>query len=213
MDRVSSRTTGWLALAIGVTSFIGVVLLFIFLTGYFSHQPELDKFGNYSDVVGIVPPILSAILATTLHFAQRSLPSKASLLFMISVWFGVSLVTYGGWLIVTGAGGLVMQGTYHSLGYALIGLWVLALNLVAKDNDLLPTRLSQLGLVSGVFMLVGLGGLYGIVRGIDGNEPTVYLISTGGLSFVGHGIIYPIWCFWLGGWFLANNRKDVKSPS
>ena len=205
MSGFTSKTTGWLAMAIGITSIIGFTLLFIFLTGYFSNQSQLNKFGNYSDIAGVFPPILTAILATTIHPTQRSHLLKLSPFLLTGVWVGAFLITYGGWLIVTGTGALVMQGSYHSFGYSLIGLWVLTLNLIAKKNSLLPAGLTRLGLFSGIIMLVGLVGFYGIIFGIDGNTPTPFLIITAGISFIGHGILFPIWNFWLGIRILTNS--------
>lgn len=207
MNGFTSKTTGWLALTIGITSLIGVTLLFIFLIGYFSNQYQLQKFGTYSDIAGIFPPIFSAILATRIHFSQQSPFSKPDFLYLAGVWTGTALLMYGAWLIVSGSGGLVKQGSYHSFGYGLIGLWLLRLNLIAGKKEKLTPLLVRLGQVSSAFMLVGLLGLYGIVLNLDGDAPTPFLTTTGGMSFIGQGILYPIWCIWLGYRILSNKGE------
>ncbi len=207
MTALTSKTTGWLALGIGITSVIGVALLFIFLTGYFTNQYQLEKFGTYSDIAGIFPPIFSTILGTTIYLSQRDSSPKPGFLYLIGVWIGTALILYGAWLIVTGSGGLVKQGSYHSFGYGLIGLWLLRLNSNAGKKKIFPPLLSRLGLVSSAIMLVGLLGIYGIVLNLDGDAPTPFLTTTGGISFIGQGILYPIWCFTLGGWILSKNRE------
>lgn len=206
MNGFSSKTTGWLGLTTGITSIIGATLLFIFLTGYFSNQYQMQKYGTYSDIAGIFPPIFSTILATTLYFAQRSSPPKPGFLHLAGVWTGTALILYAAWLIVSGSGGLVKQGAYHSFGYGLIGLWLLSLNSNAGKKEILPALLVRLGLVSSSFMLVGLLGLYGIVLNLDGDAPTTFLAVTGGISFIGQGILYPIWSILLGRWILSNQR-------
>ena len=207
MTALTSKTTGWLALGIGIASVIGVTLLFIFLTGYFTNQYQLQIYGTYSDIAGIFPPIFSAILGTTIYLSQRGSSPKPGFLNLIGVWIGTALILYGAWLIVTGRGSLVKQGSYHSFGYGLIGLWLLRLNSNAGKKRIFPPLLSRLGLVSSAFMLVGLLGLYGLVLNLDGNAPTPFLTVTGGISFLGQGILYPIWCILLGGWILSNNRE------
>lgn len=58
-------------------------------------------------------------------------------------------------------------------------------------------------------MLVGLVDLYGIIFGLDGNSPTPFLINTGGISFIGHGILYPIWCILLGRWTFSRQNEKI----
>jgi len=207
MNGFTTKTTGWLALGVGITSIVGVALLFIFLTGYFTNQFQLQKFGTYSDIAGIFPPIISAILASTIYFSQRGSSPKPGFLYLAGVWIGTALILYGAWLIVTGSGGLVKQGAYHSFGYGLIGLWLLTFNSNAGKKEILPSPMVRLGLVSSAFMLVGLLGLYGIILNLDGSSPTPFLMTTGGISFIGQGILYPIWCIWLGYWNLSKKGQ------
>jgi hypothetical protein len=58
-------------------------------------------------------------------------------------------------------------------------------------------------------MIVGLLGLYGILLGLDGSDYSPVLIITG-LSYLAIGILYPVWCLWLGYWILSG-QGDARA--
>jgi hypothetical protein len=72
-----------------------------------------------------------------------------------------------------------------------------------------PSRLIKLGFIAGVFMLIGILGLYGVVKGIDGHTYSNMVIGIG-VSYIGFGILFPIWNLWLGSWILFR-RTRVES--
>ena len=63
-------------------------------------------------------------------------------------------------------------------------------------------------MLAGAFMMVGLLGLYGILSGSDG-EGYSPLVMVSGLSFLGTGILYPLWCLQLGRSILS--QRDATS--
>jgi hypothetical protein len=54
---------------------------------------------------------------------------------------------------------------------------------------------------------VGLLNVYGILLGWDGDDFSPLLLGTG-ISYLGIGILYPIWCLGLGRWILSKQATQ-----
>lgn len=208
MNAYSSKLSGWLAILISMVAVVGLIFLGIFLSGYFSNQYRLYKFGSYSDAVGALPAVLSAVLASWLYPTDRRQSPQRSTLLLAGVWAGAIFVVYGSWLILSGTGGFVIQGYYHYFGYGLIGIWVFFLNRRARQFNYWPVRLTSFGIAASVVMMVGLLGIFGILMSIDGNEPTPFLLVLA-ISFIGHAILYTIWLILFGIQILRSNPQQA----
>ena len=205
MNGFSSKQTGWLALLVGVAGVLAVITLALFFIGLFQNIRSLFSMGSLNDKVNILAGILGAILASVLHPTLQRLTPRLSLLVLICAWFGAIAITYGSWLILTGNGDLELSTYYFFFGNGLIGTWLWVLNRKPrqKAEAVMPPSLTRLGLIAGSFMMIGLLGLYGILLGLDGDDYSP-LIMVAGISFLGTGILYPIWCLLLGRWILSN---------
>ena len=205
MNGFSSKQTGWLALLVGVAGVLAVITLALFFIGLFQNMRSLSSMGSLNDKVNILAGILGAILASVLHPTLQRLTPRLSLLVLICAWFGAIAITYGSWLILTGNGDLELSTYYFFFGNGLIGTWLWVLNRKPrqKAEAVMPPSLTRLGLIAGSFMMIGLLGLYGILLGLDGDDYSP-LIMVAGISFLGTGILYPIWCLLLGRWILSN---------
>jgi len=205
MNEFSSKQTGWLALLVGVAGVLAVITLALFFIGLFQNMRSLSSMGSLNDKVNILAGILGAILASVLHPTLQRLTPRLSLLVLICAWFGAIAITYGSWLILTGNGDLELSTYYFFFGNGLIGTWLWVLNRKPrqKAEAVMPPSLTRLGLIAGSFMMIGLLGLYGILLGLDGDDYSP-LIMVAGISFLGTGILYPIWCLLLGRWILSN---------
>ena len=76
------------------------------------------------------------------------------------------------------------------------------LNRVARDEAVWPRTVTLLGSIASGFMLIGWLGVYGILVGSDGNS-FFPLVMVAGISFLGIGMVYPIWCLRLGRWIVS----------
>jgi hypothetical protein len=206
MNSWAPRTAGVIALATGVIGVLFVVTLSVFFVGLFQDIHSLLFIGALNDLLGATGSMLSAVLASVLYPLLGSLrrPSRVGLL--AGTWCGALAVTFGSWLIVSGRSGVEQSSYYYFFGNGLIGLWLLVLNRAAEHQALVPRSLSRLGLVASVFMMIGVLGLYGILVGSDGDDFSPLVLGTG-ISFLGIGLLYPIWCLRLGGWLLS--EQDV----
>jgi hypothetical protein len=129
---------------------------------------------------------------------------------LIGVWAGAIAITFGSWLIVSGRSDVELSSYYYFLGNGLIGIWLWELNRITRHQAAWPHNLTRLGLIASVFMMVGLLGLYGILLGLDGSDFSPLIMVTG-ISFLGTGILYPIWGLRQGHWILSkqNDRAWV----
>lgn len=204
--------TGWLALLVGMTGILAVITLLLFFIGLFQHIPFLSSMGSVNDTLNALAGIFSAVLASALYPTLSKLAPRSSLALLISVWAGALAITYGSWLIVTGRSDVELSSYYFFFGNGLIGIWLWVVNRIARQQAVWPRGLTQWGSISSLLMMVGLLGLYGILLGLDGSDYSPLLMITG-LSYFGIGILYPVWCLWLGYWILSGQGKHLIPKS
>ena len=208
MNVFTSKTTGQWLLVVGITGVLAVLTLLLFFVGLSQNNYSLLRMGSINDTLNAIAGILSAVFASRLHpILRRSLPRLSPAL-LIGVWIGAIAIAFGSWLIITGRSGVELSSYYYFFGNGLIGIWLWALNRIARQQEVWPQPLTRLGSVASVFMMVGLLGLYGILLGLDRNDYPPLLLMTG-MSFLGIGILYPIWCLLLGRKILSN--QDTRS--
>ena len=210
MNGFTSKRTGWFALFTGAIGFLALITLLLFFLGFFQDIPSLSSMGNLNDMTNTFASFLGAVLASMLHSTLRKLLPHLSLIVLIGVWVGAIAVAFGSWLIQTGRADVELSSYYFFFGNGLIGLWLLVLNRTARQQETWPRNLTQLGSIASFFMMLGLLALYGIILGLDGSVYSPLIMVTG-LSFFGTGILYPVWCLWLGRWILSKQADNVIS--
>ena len=205
MNGFNSKLTGWLVLLVGVTGILAITTLLLFFVGLFQNIRALSFMGHLNDAINSFASILSAILAVALYPTARRFLPRLSLILLIGVWIGAIAIAFGSWLIVTGRSDVELSSYYYFLGNGLIGIWLWELNRIARHQSAWPHNLTRLGLIASVFMMVGLLGLYGILLGLDESDFSPLMMVTG-ISFLGTGILYPIWGLRQGHWILSKHN-------
>jgi hypothetical protein len=187
----STATTGWIAIATGVSAILAV----IFLTLMYSVN---QSFGKINDVFNSVIGISSVVLAWRLyaeHHAKSPLMSQIALALVV---VGAIFTIIGSILIIFGITDFVLAGWYSGIGYALIGFWLAAFCYVLLHGEALPNNLVIFGIVVGAFMAIGLLGIPGILAGVDSMESMPWYLYVAFFGWLGTYIMYPIWTIWLG---------------
>jgi hypothetical protein len=111
---------------------------------------------------------------------------------------GAIFTIVGSVLIIYGFTDFVLAGWYTGVGYALIGLWLVAFCYSMQRGDALLHNLILFGIVVGAFMVVGLIGIPGIFTGIDSMESMPWYLYIAFFGYLGTYILYPIWAILLG---------------
>ena len=191
ISNFSAPTIGWVAIVTGVSAILAV----IFLTLMFTVN---NSFGVVNDVFNAIIGISSALLAWMLyaeHHARSPLMSQIALAIAV---IGAIFTIVGSVLIIYGFTDFVLAGWYSGVGFALIGLWLVAFCYSMIRGDALPHNLIIFGLVVGAFMAVGLIGIPGIFTRIDSMESMPWYLYIAFFGWLGTYILYPIWMIWLG---------------
>ena len=187
----STATIGWTAIATGLSA----ILAAIFLALMAAVQPS---FGKVNDVLNSVLGISSVVLAWMLyaeHHAESPLMSQIALAL---AFVGAIFTIIGSILIIFGFTDFVLAGWYSGIGYALIGLWLVAFCYALRNSGALPHTQAIFGIVAGACMAIGLLGVLGIFAGIDSMESMPWYLYVAFFGWLGTYILYPIWAIWLG---------------
>ena len=70
-------------------------------------------------------------------------------------------------LCMSGTASWQLAGSVNALGYAFIGIWLLAFNYHARLTDAFPQNLTRLGQISGALSALGLLNVLGIFGTVD----------------------------------------------
>ena len=190
MENLPSRAISRLATAIGIVAVIGLVSISLFFTvGGF--------WGPLNDLSIAIEAILCAVLAWMLHPVFRTWSPRSSQPMLIAAVAGGIIVSIGSAFVIFKVTGYFLAGLITFLGYAFIGLWLLALNYHSQRHDIWPPGLTRLGQVAGAIMALGLIGIPGILTRVDSPTDASWMENLshgGGLGWI---ILLPIWCFWL----------------
>jgi hypothetical protein len=188
---------GRLAIITGSLGLLALLLLILFFT-------IGGPFGTLNDICNGVTGILSAGLAWSLSDKFHS-----GLKFFNLALIGALAVALGSVLVIFEITGWYLAGLYTSAGYALIGLWLLALNYSVWHINLWPHRLVNWGLISGAAMALGLLTIPGIINSIDAWELGPWYINyVGQLGSIGYLLLYPLWCILVGRSLLLTQKSN-----
>jgi len=193
-----SRSVGWLAIAIGAVTLLGIVsIVLFFVVG--------GVFGPLNDVCNGIEAILSAALAWALYPLHRAQSARLGRFALCAAWVGALVAIVGSALIIFDITGWYLAALYTMVGYALIGIWLFGLNYAALRSFLWPRRLAQLGLFAAVCMAIGFLAGPGMLGGVDDVGAAPWFVNIGLLGSMGWMFLYPIWSFWLGRLLISNS--------
>jgi len=219
MNNSSSRTIGWIAISIGITSFMGLITYgmagFGVLTSYILTMRPF----NMTPILSITP-----LLAMRAFLILIGVFLNLRFIWMIyldfrtkSPWFSLLLLMtgmIGSFIVFIGSAFELLNDTVgYSLiiwfplsqtlsiivvGYGFIGVWLLLLNYQARLHNAWPRGLGWMGIIAGIIMAIG---LWAIPRVFIPYVSLYHLLVPELGELVGHlgwMFFYPIWCIALG---------------
>lgn len=186
------ETIGRLAIATGIAGLSA--LAFMILGAAFGRT-----FGVLGDGLGALTAVLSAGLAMMVFPEHRAVePQYAMIAFGLAV-LGGFIAAFGSVLAATEAATWFLAQLHVAAGCALIGAWLILINLAGDASDTFPNRAVNMGLLAGAVMLPGLAAIPGILMQTDSERSAPWISRTvGRAGYLGWTLLYPIWCVWFG---------------
>jgi hypothetical protein len=171
------RTTAIVSVAAGAAAVASAITLALFFVAG-------GPLGTVNDILNGVLAVLSGYLAWRL--SGPSLGTYVALL-------GEVIAIIGSVLVITNSTGFFFAGLVSTVGFALIGVW-----LVTYCWSLAPTTLRLLGLIAGALLVIGLAVVPGIAVRLDDMNKAPAWIWIGFVSWLGIYAAYPAWAIWSG---------------
>ena len=187
----SDRIAGGIAVAGGAVALISVA-------SYAAFVAVGGPFGAINDWTTGIVGFLSGLLAVDLSrrdSAGRTAPGIIPMGFAV---IGAAIVVVGSALVISDTTGFLLAGLVESLGFALIGMWLIVLNRSIADGPRRPRRLPGLGIVAGLVMAIGFVLVPGIAMGLDDAATAPGWVWLGFLGWLGTFLLYPVWSIWFG---------------
>src|SRR3970040_2066621 len=191
MDTGRDRIVAGMAMAAGAVTLISVASLALFFA-------VGKPFGAINDWTVGLAGLLSGLLALAIRSRDSvGAPGAATVSTGVAV-VGALIVVAGSALVISQTTGFLLAGLVESLGFALIGLWLIALLRSTGSASGWPRHLRNLGLVAGIVMALGIAVVPGIAMGLDDMNTAPGWIWIGFVGWVGIFLLFPIWSIWLG---------------
>lgn len=182
-----SSTVGWVAIATGIIDLLGLVFIILFFT-------VGEPFGSLNDICNGLTAIATAVLAWLIYSELRTLSTPM----LIIVLLGAIVAVLGSVLVIFQLTSWYLAGLYTSLGFALIGVCLLAFNYTAQQSNALPQNLAVFGMIVAALMVIGFVAIPGIIGRVDAMENAPWHTYVALVSGLGYLILYPFWCIFLG---------------
>ena len=196
------RSVASVALAVGAVALVSVASLALFFA-------VGKPFGAINDwTIGIVG-VLSGLLAVVLYRRNPLEPRAVRTIATSAAVVGGVIVAAGSALVISQTTGFLLAGLVESAGFALIGLWLIALNRSMATASRWPRRLPSLGIAAGVVMAIGIVVVPGIAMGLDDMDTAPGWVWIGFVGWLGIFFVYPIWSIWLGSVLWRNRAREA----
>lgn len=216
------RSGGWTALLAGTLEMLGLVALVLFFTLELPQVSSGLRYGYWSDVIPILVAPVKLALVVILFLLQRKDSATPS---AIAASLGVAGILLTAWTnirFVSGEISLERQIQLFYLSMAFLAGWHILVNVLARQNGFLPSRLTTFGLLVGIGQLIMFGsslllggydemlfsGFDGIARNIPLLISLVIGIPAALVGFLGA----PFWLIWLGRTLVRGDQRMASLP-
>jgi len=193
MSDFNPQLTHQLAIAIAIAAVASVITLILLYAG-------IPFFGPVNDLINAVSAILIVIFMWQFHVILEEKNPAMAILLQLAALVGVVLISGNSVLVAFGKMDWKDGGMYTGIGYALIGLWLVGMLLVLRDQAFLNSGLVNLGLAAGVCLLFGF-----LAGPLLAEKLTIVFMPLVWVAYAATGagwILFPVWC-----WRLAANLK------
>ena len=180
-----NNRAGALAMVLGIDMLVSVVTLALFFA-------VGAPFGAINDWTIGIGGVLTALLVVSIDRSVRSGLGVATALAVL----GSVVVVVGAALAISETTGFLLAGLVESFGFALVGVWLILLNLASRRGPTSPLQI--LGVGAGGLMAIGLIVLPAIVARVDDFDTAPAYVWRGSIGWLGIFVLYPVWAIWFG---------------
>jgi hypothetical protein len=164
-----------------------------------------EPFGTINDWLIGVTAVLGGALVLVAERTLLDMPHAGRLLAGAAV-AGAAVVAAGSALVLTGTTGFFLAGLVQSVGFALLGAWLLATSRAMARSEGWHRRLTALGTGAGALMVVGLVAVPGVLLRVDDVASAPAWVWIAEVSWLGIFFAYPLWAIALGRHLRAPQR-------
>jgi hypothetical protein len=158
-----------------------------------------EPFGTLNDVTGGAIGVLAGVLAWRIRRRvawSAGVGSAAT----ASAVVGAGVVAIGSALVVSNATGWFLAGLVSTVGWAFVGLWLIALGLtlrgLAGPTSSIPPRFADLAVAAGVLAAFGFVAAPGVAAGLDDPAQAPAWIWAAFVGWLGTAL-FLVWAGWL----------------
>jgi hypothetical protein len=173
------------ALATGIVAVVALVCLVGLLVG----APT----GTINDYANGLLGVMSGVLAVV---AFRAFGGSLAGVALAVV--GAVVAVIGSWLVISDTTGFILAGLVSSVGFGLIGGWLVLLHRSGAFADAVGSRGRRWASIAGWLMLAGLVAVLGVLMRVDSYEATPPWLWIYGIGWLGTYVVYPAWCLLVG---------------
>jgi len=186
MDPARDRRDGTLAVVLGAVLLLSVAsLALFFIVG--------GPFGSLNDWTIGIAGLLTGLLLVVRE-GREEVPAPAGGIAVAIGVLGAVLVVAGAGLVITRTTGFLLAGLVETVGFALVGVWLLVLSAAARRSPRWPRGLAALGVTTGIVMALGFVASPGVVSGFDDMNTAPWWIWVAFVAWLGIFVLFPIWC-------------------
>jgi hypothetical protein len=188
-DRLAGRhTSGRLATALAYVGLFNALSIILMYAG-------VPIFGPLNDLGVASAAVLQAILALRLGV---DIGARFPAVGLVAATVGALVAAIGSGLVLSGASDWFVAGVVSTLGYAVLGVWVIAANRHARLTGAWPAPLATFGIRIGAVMCLGFLALLAIKSSVGGPTSAPWFVWAAYSNGVGWFILLPMWNFRLG---------------
>ncbi len=182
------HTSGRLATALAYVGIFNALSIILMYAG-------VPIFGPLNDLGVASAAVLQAILAWRLGaIVGVRFPSVG----LVAATVGAIVAAVGSGLVLSGASDWFEAGVVSTLGYAVLGVWVIAANRRARPRRAWPATLATFGMQIGAIMCLGFLALLAVTSSVGSPTSAPWFVWVAYANGVGWFILLPVWNFRLG---------------
>ena len=187
---MSQRAAGVKATLIAIA-----VLVFASIASYAVFALKGEPFGTVNDVGNALAGAASGLLAWQVRRrgAASDGPSSAATIAGAS---GAAIAVVGSLLTISKITGYLLAAFVSTVGFALIGVWLIQYNRSLRSRPGASRRLTTLGIATGSVMALGFTHLPAALLRYDDINTAPAWTSVGFAAWAGTYFLFPAWCSW-----------------